>query len=173
MKIKFMLGLVVAAVIASPVMALQVTKGKVIKHQEWSTKGVKASYLNSVSKQIRSHGDVYVSSGVRPVQVAVGEAATINNDSYLYVRNDSHRSHTYYLTSNVCVWLDDKNQECVYARDTVAVESGGAVFESRGPALTVSLPQSGEYFVQGESYVFDTSGDRASYARANSTLTVN
>lgn len=174
MKTKFMLSLVAAAVVSSPVMALQVVKGKVISHKEWSTSGVSASYLPPIAaKQGLSHGASYLSIGVRPQQVAVGEKATVVNDSALYLTNSSGKTHSYYIVNSICVLLDLNNEECVYSKDIVELEAGGMLYSTKRPALTVALQNPGVYPTIAMGYFNDTSNDRASFTQSYGTLTVN
>jgi hypothetical protein len=160
MKLTPIIGIALAAAISSNAFAVEVTKGKVLKHKEWSTGKVKASYakgsktLAAMKQKIKLDGPVptYTFAETRPVSVNAGDTFSISNDSFTFIHNNTSEVHYYTMESSICVERTDNAVECVYSWDYVELQPDGDITAVSMPTLTTSFADAGTYHTDASTY---------------------
>jgi hypothetical protein len=160
MKKMLIISLVVAGVLSSHAFAVQINKGRVVKHKEWSTSGAAASYLPGHPLQrntllpgkVRSESWAQLNVKTISQSAKVGEPVRMINDGRVTVYNNTDSSQLYQLELHVCAENNVPDTlECVFIQDTVELQPDGSYSEPVVPALTIAYNKPGAYevFVDG------------------------
>lgn len=182
MKIKLLVSMAIAAAVGSNAFAVQITKGKLVSHKEWTTGGAVAAYLpgtksldsllrdKSMMKQTRIQPYHYVSADTAPVHGLVGEALSISNDAYVYAYNGSNEIQKYSYTFDICTNRSEHINECVYTFDEIELQPGGNFYNASQPVLKVKFDKPGTYQTIASSYIFSNGLSSGSASIADITV---
>jgi hypothetical protein len=167
MKIKLLVSMAIAAAVGSNAFALEISKGKLISHKEWSTGGAIASSqpgsktLESVMRRhksmLKSENSVsyyFLEAETAPATGRVGEPVSVSNNAFVYARNDTSETQTYNYNFSICTNKSDHIIECVYAGDVIELLPGGFFSNTAQPVLTVKFDKPGSYSTMADSIVY-------------------
>ncbi len=184
MKLKMITCLTLATILGSNVYALQISKGKLIAHKEWATGGaivnIKAGtqtkkdvmQSRALAHQLSSSATA-ISARTFSVNTTVGQPATVSNDMFAIISNDTSEVHEYYVGSDICVTLHSNMTECVYVQDIYELQPGGQVFESKAPTLDITFKEAGVYQVTAYSFFSGESSSIISNSSSTGLITVS
>lgn len=156
MKIKAsLLCLTITAIASANSFALELYKGRVINHKEWTTGNVKATFKDSMknatsqfknkmmTKSDSTYASIY-SNGLN-TKGATGVPVTINGNHSIYVMNDTQAAQQYNYTLSICANTSENTTQCAYYYDEIQLEAGGYVVVDKAPVLEVKFSQPGIY----------------------------
>ena len=181
MKMKLLISAVIAAAVCSNAFALHITKGKLISHKEWTTGNAIASYqpgtktLQSMKRtlaklDVNPSTPIFLASETRNAVAHVGERVSVNNNAFIWVKNNTESTRNYYYNFNICATKSDSIIECVYAYEQIELEPNGEFNNALSPELTVKFNEPGVYETTASSFVMGASRTMISDSRANITV---
>ena len=184
MKGKLLLGLTIATLISANSFALEIYKGKLIKHKEWTTGGVKSSVINAAtntshlklntalaSKSATPYLETFSFGG--DISGYVGNLVQVIGNNEVYVHNYSDTSQTYYYTLNVCADAGNKEDKCIFYFDEFSLDPDGYVSTNIQPSLYLVYftPGTYDYYVESAAVNADRlSFENMSSAKGNITI---
>lgn len=167
MQIKLFISMAIAAAVASNAFALQITKGKLISHKEWTTGGAIAASLpgtktlasimrdKNIMRPGRTHTSYFLQAEAAPVSGHVGERIPVSNDAYIYAYNDTNEIKHYQYNFNICAIKTEKITECVNSGDVVELQPGGSFHNFGQPVLKVKFDKAGTYVADAASTLYE------------------
>jgi hypothetical protein len=178
MKMKLLVSLAVVAALGSNAYALQISKGRLIEHKQWSTNGVAvATTLGKKFVPKAMNLDVnglHSSLSVKAVSqsVKVGEPVVMSNDGGIILSNDSDTAKIYTFGFSICAESDaaDGTVECVHTQDRVELQPNGEVSQPDMPVLHMTFNKPGNYSVFADAML---DGWTRSYSGSSGTISVS
>lgn len=161
MKGKLLLGLVLVTITTSS-FALEIDKGRVINHKEWTTGNAKGFFkpgkmTNEMMKGQGWHGNSSYSSlysYASSTQGTVNTPVNIEGDNYIYAHNDTEKDEIYHYTFSICAHNSDHTAQCAYYYDELVLQPGGSASSSEIPSLQVTFTKPGKYRSDVSSYLY-------------------
>jgi hypothetical protein len=156
MKGKLLLGLTIATLISANTFALEIYKGKLLKHKEWSTGGAQGSFKNVATNlaDFKLHANKTTKSSEPFLQAfthaahtktLVGATTLPYGQYQIYIYNDTDSSQTYRYFLDVCVELSANQTKCISYFDELSLEAGGYAVTTEQPMLLVNYDTPGNY----------------------------
>lgn len=156
MKGKLLLGLALVSFISANTYAVEIYKGKIIKHKEWSTGTIKVTFkdtklklfdlkvsplhkANDAIPYIQSHANAPVFRGT------VGIATPINSEHMVIMQNATTSTQTLYYNFGVCLTTAPHVEECTYSYDEVMLEPGGHIYMPQIADASTTFSEPGSY----------------------------
>jgi len=143
--------------------ALQIQKGHLISHKEWSTnnlvfsvKDVKlsTSLLNHLkAPKIGTNSMVQVIAEVDPMNGSVGVPMQLTGNNQIVIFNGSDGPQNYTYQYSMCVMMDSINQQCGYYQDSFELDAGGGVMTTQGASLLLTFNAPGTYATTTSTFV--------------------
>lgn len=154
MKLKPIFALSLAAIVSTNCMAIEITKGKLLSHKEWST-GKVSSFSNIITKSNRLQvppailnkkvdpdavDRIYASSQINKVESIAGKGTTISGYAQTMITNGTE-THFYDVTTRLCTGKANGNVDdnCVIIHDSFMLDPSGEARISPNPQLTLAL----------------------------------
>lgn len=165
MKITHIICAAITAAVSANTFAIEIHKGKLISHKEWSTGGAMTAFVaGTKTKQtmMQAHKQVsdgssyaYLESEFRPVSTLTGRVVELKNDAGVYIANNTDQTETYQYFVSICLERFTGMAECVHSRDFVELAPGGAFSLSNLPVLRAKFEQPGNYTVYADSVLYN------------------
>lgn len=152
MRDKILLGFILASMATSG-FALEIYKGHVVSHKEWTTGNAKGFFKPGkiTSEILKSKGlrtDNSYSSLYTYATTVKGNVNTpidIPGDNYIFVYNDTQVSEFYHYTFSICARNSEHTASCAFYYDELVLEPGGYASSAEQPILQVSFAKPGLY----------------------------
>lgn len=136
------------AFMASQVYAVDIYKGKILQHKEWSTGKGKVIFKEIKNKNLRSNvGEAIASfSTVDVVYGTVGVPVEVQGTSSGYIKNTTDSPQIFSFNTAVCAETNPFNTECLFYYDRYELEPGGHVhIEGIQPSISATFADAGEH----------------------------
>lgn len=164
MKQYWLLPLAFAAAISTSANAINIKHGKVIKHKEWTTDGVKGS-STTFTPEIKSvpalkrtkdgYKHYFISSDMLAGKYNTGESVTIESMHSFSVINESQSTNTYTLIASTCVQFKEHFLRCAYYMDEIELEPNGSFTLGVKPAVRPTFTEPGTFAGFGYSILHE------------------
>lgn len=156
------------ATLSTSTFALDIHKGKLISHKEWTTDNTPAIYKSypAKAKEMFAHikqknltsNDkedviIYANTGTEALKTAVGSTIPVYANHYIYIRNNSNVKKSFSYMLETCASNSDKTQQCAYFSDVVELEADGYADGYLEPQLEMTFAQPGKFTVSALSMV--------------------
>lgn len=168
----------VTALVSANSFAMEIYKGKLINHKEWSDSNDKFSFKSNVSAlplTLPTHGKKIhgKANGNQAMVYAVANGGNFLTNSdvsltgygIIYVENDTDAEQTYDYRQSICVNISEHEQHCAQLADSVDLEPGGYFLNQDMPVVNVTFNEPGNYMESVSSEIrndlFDTSSSFA------------
>jgi hypothetical protein len=155
MRVKSLLCLALTTIVGSNSFALEIYKGHLISHKEWSTGNVKGGFVaNKIMKSAlasnhaasNDHGEQKnIISQIASYTGTVGSPVAVNSENSIYMLNVSETSKLYRYTYSLCADAIDKTAQCVYYSDAIQLDAGGYFNNVQAPQLQLIYATPGTY----------------------------
>lgn len=155
MKGKLLLSLAIASLVSANSFALEIYKGKLVKHQEWTTGGAKGFFKSGVVKSsFKSHvmsghknSEPYMeaSSITKSMKTFVDVPTIVSGEHQVFMNNDSDASQTFTYSLSLCAEVSANQTRCVRYYDELTLEPGGYAISSAEPVLSEAFVAPGTY----------------------------
>ncbi|OAI46606.1 hypothetical protein AYO45_06250 [Gammaproteobacteria bacterium SCGC AG-212-F23] len=169
MKIKWLTCFLITTALSANTFAVDITKGRVLEHKEWTTGNARIFFNNANAKKavafssqhhqlkkaanndtdtasFRDDNDnaptSYVYAGTQPASGVVGKSVDIKGENFAYVVNTTNQKQLYYYYSSLCVMSahpSPNQNDCAYYRDSIELDPAGEANFSEGPVLQVVM----------------------------------
>jgi len=163
MKGKIILCASLVALLSANSFALEIYKGRIVSHKEWTTGDAKVVYKpankNTLIKfkqqrmQSQEGASGYVSTYIDQTQGATSTPIYINGSHYFYIINNTSSTQTYNYTLETCAFDSANTAKCAYYFDAVQLEPNGYLEEVNEPQLQVQFDKAGTYQTFASAYV--------------------
>jgi len=158
MKVKSLVCLAFASIVSVQAFALEIYKGHVISHKEWSTGNAKGAFVAGhmtnqslrLTRPVASRGEGDFVSSYSHISSSSGKAgvpAIVIGDGMVYIANGSQGSKQYAYQYTVCAEIADKTEQCLYSYDEIELDADGYFQESRQPQLQLTFATPGDYHI--------------------------
>jgi hypothetical protein len=164
MKMKTLSCIIITSLVSAPLFALEITKGHLISHKEWSTNDAKGNFISShekpkdmISQLNATEGpssDIATSAQLYPIKGAVNKPFTTEGINYADITNNSDKTQRYQLSYETCVETTDKVVNCIFYDDVLELEAGGHLNDTHKPNLTATIKQPGSYRAESKTTVY-------------------
>jgi hypothetical protein len=183
MKLKIIISIVVATALSSQAYAMQITKGKLISHREWATKGVKASF--GISTRTRKDMKLDDNPNIIPsanfaethsVLAKVGQPVSVKNDGFVTIANTTNHTRTYQIFMRICAdAITSGNVECLNYENEISLEPGGSYVDAPVPTLTITYNEPGTYSSYAMTWYYGSnqSADEDGRSLSDATIVVS
>src|SRR3990167_9102818 len=162
MKEKLLLGLALASMVTSG-FALEIDKGHVVSHKEWTTGNAKGFFkpgkmtaemmkMKGMRSDAYSYSSLY--SYVTSAKGTVNTPVEIDGDNYIYAYNNTQKAETYHYSFSICAHNSDHTAQCAYYYDELVLEPGGSASSMEIPSLQVTFMKPGTYNSEVSSYLY-------------------
>lgn len=173
---KLIASVVLLSLTGASAYAMEISKGKLLSHKEWTTGNViKSSFLEVNKKQNTLLSSIWskntLGSKVIPMDIdvlftgarifagqmlpgVVGEEVTLFGFTRHAIDNRSASMQTYQLYSTLCAQTGMGTGTCATSEDDVSIEPGGYIAIERRPNMTVSYDEPGTYNVAVFSAIY-------------------
>ena len=166
MKVKLLLGLTIATFISANSFALEIYKGKLIKHKEWATGGAIGSFksvaLNpsnfkkhTMSTTKNSEPFLQTYSFSQHADAATGENRYIVGNHGVYISNFTDTEQTYKYLLSLCAETSPKDMKCLYWSDELILEPGGYASSGADIYIQNTYTTPGSYSVYSATTAFN------------------
>lgn len=162
---KILLGLCFAltAFISSQVYAVEIFKGKILQHKEWSTGQAKAVFKEvknlNLKANLNNSSAMMTTSLADIVHGTVGIPVEVKGVSSGSIRNQTESVQTYYYNATVCAETNPFNTDCIYYNDKIELQPGGHLYiEGLQPSLSISFAEAGEHAIYVVTEIDDANG---------------
>lgn len=163
MKLTHIICLAIVTACSSQAYALEIYKGKVTNHKEWSTGGAKGTFVSdfghasSLKMRRGNNGNNHSSAenfAGSIIAHSASDSTTVNqptvlpnsNDVYFY--NDSSEKQTYTYTFGSCGQDSKEIVQCIFFENTVELEPNGYIQDSSHPTLELTYTKPGRYLFE-------------------------
>jgi hypothetical protein len=166
---KIVLSLTCLAMMSSNAFALEIYKGNLIKHKEW-TDGTAKMIVNSgkmFPAKLNSSFPWSLQSSLEHQKGKVGELNNIKAEHQVNVVNRTDKKQRYVYQFSVCSG-EEKTFQCAYYLDEFELEPGGNASGSKEPVLQKIFKAPGQYDTEAMSSLGVTAVDGSSYRNINS-----
>lgn len=178
MKIKFLLACVVMATLSTNASALQIHKGKLLSHKEWSTGKAKLSLAKAIiaKRSLKDNTDgtwSSLTSEIHPATGLVNQMIAIKNEANIYLQNNSDHEQTYELRFSICAMPAKDSYDCVDTWDTIQLQPGGHFSDPDALVLNIAFDQPGEYTIFSDSSMWTEYWANSAYSSSESSVIVS
>ncbi|MHB1948135.1 MAG: hypothetical protein ACYCQI_08485 [Gammaproteobacteria bacterium] len=168
MKGKLLVGLALISISSTNGFTMDISKGKLISHHEWTTDNRVKIKLEETNKTLKNsvlsskNADILSGSFDRIIvenkmSDTIGTAGAITNllaNDITYISNDSSSPHNYKINTVICTTYDSTGgTACGSVSDEFTLEPQGQVTLSRSPVLSLIYNMPGTYSTYTETYV--------------------
>lgn len=189
MKLKVIVGIALATALCSQTYALQITKGKLISHKQWTTNGAIGKFLpgKKTLQSVQHKTDIDDPNDLLPVglfsvmqsvNTTVGTPVDIANNALIYVTNNTSQVRDYNYNIVTCAATETPDTtECVQYFDVISLEPNGSFWDSVSPVLTMNYKTAGTYNTYAGTYYSavdhdDTGTDPGESGASSSSATI-
>jgi hypothetical protein len=153
MKIKFLVGCVLSAIISTNASALEITYGKLLSHQAQTTKNQtkkslaeKNAALLTMLKQQAMGQDL--SSGVSISQIypstgKIGEATEVRGMQTIMIMNRTGATQIYRIEKRICANTSEEAMECIESDDDIELDANGQLYDMQMPTMPAVFQKAG------------------------------
>ena len=169
--------------------AMEIYKGRIIEHKEWTTGNAKITFKPSDAREARLKFDqqkkqsqnagAFISTYADSIKGNVGQPITVTGSHIIDVRNDTQATQRYTYILSLCTNTSNHQAQCGYYYDTVELESGGYIFNSYTPMLQVQFDNAGTYTNYAQTLVHTSLESNSSNfnlemnSNSNATITIS
>lgn len=166
-----LLAVVLAGVVTTNASALEIHKGKIIAHKEWTTGIAKGSFKSKalVKKNVEDMGNFYVYTNAQGGKAQAGIVTTINGQTQVFIQNASNETKQYSYNMSVCSDTTEHTASCVLSFYTIEVEPNGDFSDSSTPELRLIYDKAGKYNTYVNTFVSTNLSSSQGYFQANSS----
>ena len=176
MKVK-LLGCSLSILLSVNCYALEIYKGHLVNHKEWTTGGAKMLVKEGKNQRLKMLTPTKNSSGVFSnsfnsidfTQGVVNVPIDIKSTHQIYVLNDTEQTHQYSYILGSCAQIDTHNIQCGYYLDSVELKPGGYVYTDEQPLLQVVVKIAGNYMVNSFTSLGVEGDYNGNYSNASSS----
>ncbi|OGT44199.1 MAG: hypothetical protein A3F42_04150 [Gammaproteobacteria bacterium RIFCSPHIGHO2_12_FULL_37_34] len=181
MRKKIILGFAIASM-ATSAFALEIYKGRLITHKEWTTGNAKGFF--KASKMIpelkakgldAEHSYSYIYSYAASIKSSVNTPVNVSGENYISLYNDTRTKELYHYTFSVCARNSDHTAQCAYYYDEIELEPGGYANSAEQPILQVTFAKPGNYNGWASTSLSkdQESASVGSHSRSESTIEIS
>lgn len=149
---KLLLASCVAAIAlaGTQAFALEIVKGKVVEHKEWSTGHIKSVIKNTSIPDAKLKKPFDKDSEWAALYLdiqhgTVGQPVTWAPHAFIHHSNMTEANEKISYFVGACVWMTLNDIECTYYSDTVELQPGGTIYGGGVPEVTTTFDQAGTY----------------------------
>ena len=175
MKGKIILSLVAASLVSSGSFALEIYKGRIVNHKEWTTGNVKAilkagdprkNKMAQLNNRTTQNNSTYasVSSDIDYVEGTANTPLQLSGDHYVFIANDTATAQSYHYYFSICAESSDRTGQCAYFHDEIQLEAGGYFNSSEEPELQLTFEKPGLFKTYTNSSVSNSSDENSAYS---------
>lgn len=174
MKFTTLVGAVCAAVIFSQAYALQIHKGRLISHKEWSTGNAIPAFLPGTlhAKKSLMEAPIQVLAETGSESVRIGDSVSVGNNALIQVLNNSNEIKSYVASLEFCAFLQNHITDCMFSEDIVELEPYGDLDLAKKLLLTLKFTKAGVHEIRARSIVIGEDDEIVS-GIASGTIIVN
>lgn len=189
MKGKLLFAIALIAAASSNVFSMEIVKGKLLTHKEWTTGNVKSIVkdINIDSKkterllsQHKNDPNTYVYSHARfpfmlsPI-IRTGEIASIDGQTSTIILNNATTNKIYTITDSVC--SDTSPEEapqgpiqlrtCSFRMHQIFLDAGGYIVLAQNPGVTRSFDEAGTYNLSVSTSIISDDNEHVTYSTSD------
>jgi hypothetical protein len=157
MKGKILIGLA-AVLVSTGSFAMDITKGRLLDHKEWTTNGGVGTFIDkhqslAATKANRFFHDEQFEDGVIAQgkvydldTAKVNEEVRVHSKSILWLVNYTQSQQIYKITTELCSNLENVDKQvCTRTEDRVSLEPKGSLSMNRYPSVHITFDKAGYY----------------------------
>lgn len=160
MKGKLLLSVTIASLFSINAFALNIQKGHLMSHKEWSTGNLSYSFKNqknlatiSITPSNKSNSDETLNTQITPATGITNSPVTLTATDSLSITNNSTSSKTFSYVQSICV--NTTSRQCAYYSDQIQLDPGGSAVIANTPLLSISFDSQGNYSTETSEYITD------------------
>jgi hypothetical protein len=185
MKVKSIVCGTLAILACTQVFALDITKGHLISHKEWTTGNAKGHFVASNAQAFQKSkmmGDPVTNSNnesytnIDVVNTVSNMPVTITGNNYVRISNDSDMTQHYRVSYRTCSQIDPTRdiEDCIFYSDIIALEPHGSFSDMKAPELQETYNVPGTYQTSSDTFIVSTdSFDVASHSLSEGEVKVS
>lgn len=171
--------------------ALEITKGKILQHKEWTDGKITATYLhssknllqlkhpNALKQSSNDQGSQYsytqIMSHIGPKEGKTGLQANVEGSHDINFYNQTKNNKTYYYLLSTCIETAPKKTICAYYSDLVELEPEGSLYDTLQTQLKYVFEKTGTYKSTSGTYLtsntYTTNDILSSFSESTVTIT--
>lgn len=148
MKSKILLSVMFGLLVNANAFAVEIYKGQLVNHKEWSTHNVQLNVMNGKNslaqmkhvtvKDSDGSSFVFLQSLLPQARGKVGSVTTVDSTNGMFIQNLTDTSQTYLYGVSLCSSADGRTNECGYYQDQYQLDPQGYVMLT--PDIQVLIP---------------------------------
>lgn len=155
MNLKLASSIVIAALLNTNTFAVEIYKGQIISHKEWSTGNNQYSFddaknhfpLTSLPTHTNNNSYTYYDSQAIGLSFTglVNMPIKINGYNYTAIENYTTATQTYLYHVEDCAVIDSHTSNCAYYDDQIQLDPEGYIIYQQSPSLITTFSTKGIY----------------------------
>lgn len=154
---KLILCLGIASIISTQAFALEIYKGHITSHREWTTGNSKGYFIpmdsrkqlstkmNQSSKEQCGGDSFRLSHDISPITAKVGDFVTVKGYHAIYMENKSEIRKNYKYTHMLCTMTSQDTLQCASYEEGVELEPRGYIASSSESKMPLTFDKAGQY----------------------------
>jgi hypothetical protein len=187
MKGKFVLSVMIISMFSVDANALEIKKGKLIEHKEWTTGNVQGFIKEKIkdtkdklislqqlqvmnmSESVPHEDNILVSNKIDTINIPLGSASEIPGYVNVDITNFTSTPQIYNITSKLCViHIPDYDDQCFLTSDKIQLDPNGNNYMYRSMILSYQfVDQDGWYFAELSTSVKKDNSDTVFTTKEN------